>query len=80
MPMGMDTRALKHILRRIQMWPPAAQQEALQSLRAIEADFFDADLPPRGDRVQFDEPEDDFEIYRCFLPSAFPLFNSPTPR
>jgi hypothetical protein len=42
----MNPKGLKHILKRVQLWPAAAQQEALQSLRAIEADVFDVDPQP----------------------------------
>jgi hypothetical protein len=41
----MQTNGLKHILRRVRTWTPAAQQEALQSLRAIEQDFTKPDYP-----------------------------------
>ena len=37
----MKTTGLKNILKRVETWPHAAQQEALQSLRAIEEDFND---------------------------------------
>jgi hypothetical protein len=40
----MNPKGLKHILKRVQFWPAAAQQEALQSLRAIEEDFTGADF------------------------------------
>ena len=36
----MNSKSLKHILKRVQLWPAAAQQEALYSLRAIEEDFY----------------------------------------
>ena len=43
----MTTKGLKHILRRVQTW--AAQQEALHSLRAIEADLFDPGFGSQDD-------------------------------
>jgi len=36
----METRGLKELLHRVQVWPKAAQEEAAKALREIEEDFF----------------------------------------
>lgn len=37
----MESNSLKNILKRVELWSQTAQQEALESLRAIEEDFSD---------------------------------------
>jgi len=39
----MKTEALVRLLQRVKSWPPAAQQEAFQSLREIEEDLTQVD-------------------------------------
>jgi hypothetical protein len=46
----MTPKGLKHILKRVELWPAAAQQEALQSLRAIEEDFTGPEIRAELDR------------------------------
>ena len=71
--MGMNPKGLKHILKRVQLWPAGAQQEALRSLRAIEEDFFGgpetrAELDRahqealRGEDVSFEQLMDRFGL------------------
>jgi hypothetical protein len=54
---GMNANGLKHILKRVPLWPAAAQQEALQSLRAIEADVFDVDFACPPEETSLPAPE-----------------------
>ena len=56
----MESVALQYILRRVKTWPPAAQQEALQSLRAIEADFYDPLPQEQTDQAPFSQPEEGY--------------------
>jgi hypothetical protein len=47
----MTPKGLKHILKRVELWPAAAQQEALQSLRAIEEDFTGPEIGAELDQL-----------------------------
>ena len=56
----MNPKGLKHIFRRVQFWPAAAQQEALRSLRAIEADLFEDDPVSPHEDASLPAPEHEF--------------------
>ena len=57
----MNADGLKYILKRVQLWPAAAQQEALQSLRAIEADVFDVDSARPPEETSLPAAEEEFD-------------------
>jgi hypothetical protein len=58
----MAPKGLKLILRRVQSWPITAQQEALKSLRAIEADLYDTEPVPQYGPASVPELEIEHEL------------------